>query len=88
MCNCLDSDRTDAYIHCLLPRTVDSDLPSFNDVEVSVEIYNGFTFNNDCGYLGVGRVGVDTICIRKTGRLRQAVVSSLCTMEDRAVDIF
>ena len=46
-----------AYVHCLLPRTGRSVLPSLNDAEVGVEIENGFTFNNDCGYLGVGRAG-------------------------------
>ena len=56
-CNCLHSDRTGAYVHCLLPRTGKSDLTLLNDAEVSVEIENGFTFNNDYGYLGVGRAG-------------------------------
>ena len=38
--------------------------------------------------IGLPKQQSDTVCIRKTGRLWQAVVSSLCTMEDRAVDIF
>ena len=66
-CNCLDSDRTDAYIHCLLLRTVNSDLPSLNDAEGSVELENGFTFNNDCGYLGVGRAGSIPFVSEKSG---------------------
>ena len=66
-CNCLDSDRTGAYVHCLLPRTGKSDSPSLNDAEVSVEIENGFTFNNDCGYLGVGRAGSIPFVSEKPG---------------------
>ena len=57
-CNCLDTDRTGAYVHCLIPRTGKSDLTPLNDAEVSVEIENGFIFNNDCGYLGVGYAGL------------------------------
>ena len=66
-CNCLDSDRTGTYVHCLLPRTGKSDSPSLNDAEVSVEIENGFTFNNDCGYLGVGRAGSIPFVSEKPG---------------------
>ena len=56
-CTCLESDRTGAYVHCLLPLpgTLDSTPP--NDNEVNVEVENGFTFNDDCGYLGIGRPG-------------------------------
>ena len=50
-CNCLDTDRTGAYIHCLIPRTGLSDSTPLNDADVSVEIEPGFTFNNYCGYL-------------------------------------
>ena len=39
-----------------MPVTSHSTSP--NDDEVSVEVQNGFTFNNDCGYLGVGRSGL------------------------------
>ena len=63
-CNCMHSDRTGAYLHCLLPRTGKSHSTSLNDAEVSVEIENGFTFNNDCGYLG-SLCGVYTVCIKK-----------------------
>ena len=65
--NFLDSDRTGAYVHCLLPRTGKSDSTSLNDAEVSVEIENGFTFNNDCGYLGVGRAGSIPFVSEKPG---------------------
>ena len=66
-CNCRQSDRTGAYIHCLLPRTDKSDSTSLNDAEVSVEIENGFTFNNNCGYLGVGRPGSVPFVSEKPG---------------------
>ena len=52
-CTCLESDRTGTYVHCLLPLpgTLDSTPP--NDNEVSVEVENGFTFNDDCPGSGV-----------------------------------
>ena len=46
-CNCLDTDRTGAYVQCLIPRTGLSDSTPLNDADVSVEIEPGFTFNND-----------------------------------------
>ena len=81
-CACLKSDRTGAYIHNLLPMPETSDSTSPNDDKISGEVENGFMFNNDCGYLGVY-----TVCITATGCIWQTVVSSLCTMEDRAVNI-
>ena len=66
-CNCLDTDRTGAYVHCLIPKTGKSDSTSLNDAEVSVEIENGFTFNNDCGYLGVGCAGSIPFVSEKPG---------------------
>ena len=56
-CDCQQSDRMGAYVHCLLPRTGKPDSTSLDDADVSVEIENGFTFNNDCGYLGIGCPG-------------------------------
>ena len=56
-CACLKSDRTGPYIHNLLPMPETSDSTSPNDDEISGEVENGFMFNNDCGYLGVGRPG-------------------------------
>ena len=32
--------------------------------------------------------GVNPLCIRKTGHLWQVVISGLCTVEDRTIDIF
>ena len=56
-CGCLDSDRTGAYVHCLIHNTDLTDLTQRDNADVSVDIATGFTFNNDCGYLGVGRAG-------------------------------
>ena len=64
---CLESDRTGAYIHSLLPMPETSDLTSPNDDEVSEEVENEFTFNNDCGYLGVGRPGSIPFVSEKPG---------------------
>ena len=54
---------------CTLPashaRTSDSTSP--NDDEFSVEVENGFTFNNDCGYLGVGHPGSIPFVSEKPG---------------------
>ena len=59
-CNCLDSDRTGAYVHCLIPRTGASDstpldasdsTPSTPLDDVSGKIGAGFTFDNDTGRL-------------------------------------
>ena len=66
-CNCLGSDRTGAYVHCLIPRTGLSDLTPRDDVDVSGEVGVGFTFNNDCGYLGVGRAGSIPFVSEKPG---------------------
>ena len=66
-CTCLKSARTGAYVHCLLPLpgTLDSTPP--NDNEVSVEVENGFKFNDDCGYLGIGRPGSIPFVSEKPG---------------------
>ena len=66
-CTCLESDRIGAYVHCLLPSpgTLDSTPP--NDNEVSVEVENGFIFDDDCGYLVVGRPGSIPFVSEKPG---------------------
>ena len=66
-CACLESDRTGAYIHSLLPMPETSESTSPNDDEVSGEVENGFTFNDDCGYLGVGRPGSIPFVSEKPG---------------------
>ena len=66
-CNCLDSDRTGAYVHCLIPRTDLTDSTLRDNSDVSMDIATGFTFNDDCGYLGVGRVGSIPFVSEKPG---------------------
>ena len=66
-CACLNSDRTDSYIHSLLPRPKTSDSTPQNDDEISGVVEDGFMFNNDCGYLGVGRPGSIPFVSEKSG---------------------
>ena len=66
-CACQESDRTEAYIHSLLPRPETSDLTSPNDDVFSGEVENGFTYNNNCGLLGVGRPGSIPFVSEKAG---------------------
>ena len=66
-CNCLDSDRTGAYIHCLIPRTDLADSTLRDNADVGVDIAAGFTFNDDCGYLSVGRAGSIPFVSEKPG---------------------
>ena len=56
-CDCLMSDRVDAYVHCLIPRVAQADLTNLDNIDNSGEMAAGFTFNEDCGYLGIGRAG-------------------------------
>ena len=51
------SDRVDAYVHCLIPRVAQADLTDLDNIDNSGDMAAGFTFNEDCGYLGVGRAG-------------------------------
>ena len=56
-CDCLLSDRTEAFIHCLIPPPIPPGPmpgPASNDSDM---MSAGFTFRDDCGYLGVGRAG-------------------------------
>ena len=72
----LCSDRTEAYIHNLLPIPETFHLTSPNDDEISGEVENGFMSNNDCGYLGVGHPGSIPFVSQKPGaygRLLSAV---------------
>ena len=39
----LDSDRTGAYVHCLIPKIDLTDLTSLDNIDVSEEIATGFT---------------------------------------------
>ena len=66
-CNCLVSDRTGAYVHCLIPKITQTGLTPMDNIDVSEEIATGFTFNDDCGYLGVGRAGSIPFVSEKPG---------------------
>ena len=66
-CDCQDPDRTGAYVHCLIPRTGLADSTLRDNADVSVDIATGFTFNDDCGYLGVGRAGSIPFVSEKPG---------------------
>ena len=57
------------YIHSLLPMPETSDSTSPNDDEFSGEVENGFTFNNDCGYLGVAVRGLYRLYQRNRGHM-------------------
>ena len=74
-CACLESDRTEAYIHNLLPIPETFHLTSPNDGEMSGEVENGFMFNNDCGYLGVGRPGSIPFVSQKPGAYGRLLVA-------------
>ena len=75
-CNCLDSDQTGAYVHCLNSRTGLSDSTPRDDADVSGEVGAGFTFNNDCGYLGVGRAGSIPF-VSEGGTIHERTITSL-----------
>ena len=77
-----------AYVHCLIPKIAQTGLTPLDNIDDSGAMATGFTFNDDCGYLGVGRAGSIPLCIRKTGRIWPVIVSSLCTVEDWLADIF
>ena len=56
-CECLLSDRTEAFVHCLIPPLLPSGpIPDPGSIDSTIESA-GFTFRDDCGYLGVGRPG-------------------------------
>ena len=56
-CDCLVSDRTGAFVHCLIPKLAQTSLTPRDNNGDSEEMAAGFTFRDDCGYLGVGHAG-------------------------------
>ena len=56
-CDCLVSDRTDAFVHCLIRPLDRTSVSSSDTIDTSEEMSAGFTFKDDCGYLGIGRAG-------------------------------
>ena len=58
------SDRTGAFVHCLIPKLAQTSLTPRDNIDDSEEMAAGFTFRDDCGYLGVGRAGSISLCRR------------------------
>ena len=56
-CACLLTDRTEAFVHCLIPPPVSPTLIPNPGSTASDGMIGGFSFRDDCGYLGVGRPG-------------------------------
>ena len=56
-CACLLTDRTEAFVHCLIPPLVSPTLIPNSDSIDGDRMVGGFSFRDDCGYLGVGRPG-------------------------------
>ena len=56
-CDCLESDRTGAFVHCLIPPLDHTGLIPGDNSDDSDIVSAGFAFRDDCGYLGVGRAG-------------------------------
>ena len=56
-CACLLTDRTEAFVHCLIPSPVSPTLMPNSGSTASDGMAGGFSFRDDCGYLGVGRPG-------------------------------
>ena len=87
-CDCLVSDRTGAFVHCLIPPLDHTSLRPGDITYDSEKMSAGFTFRDDCGYLGIGRGGINTLCIGGTGRAWPIVVSGVCAMEVWITNIF
>ena len=80
-CDCLVSDRTGAFVHCLIPPPDQTSLTPGDNTDDSEKMSAGFTFRDDCGYLGIGHAG-------ETGRVWPVVVGGVCTMEVWITNIF
>ena len=79
-CDCLLSDRTEAFVHCLIPPLI-SPGPISGPASINSNIVSaGFTFRDD--WLSRRRPrGINPVCIREARRLWPLVVSSICVME-------
>ena len=47
-CDCLVSDRTGAFVHCLIPKLAQTSLTPRDNIDDSEEMAAGFTFRDDC----------------------------------------
>ena len=79
-CACLLTAERKAFVHCLIPPPISSTLIPKSGSTAVMEWQGVFHFD-DCGYLGVGRPGINTICCYEAGRIRSIVIISIRTME-------
>ena len=75
-CACLLTDRTEAFVHCLIPPLVSPTLIPHSDSIDGDRMVGGFSFRDDCGYLGI-----NTICFYEAGRIWSVVINGIPTME-------
>ena len=74
-CDCLVSDRTGAFVHCLIPKIAQTSLTPRDNIDDSEEMATGFTFRDDCGYLGVGRAGSIPFVSERPGAYGQLLLA-------------
>ena len=81
-CACQLSDRTEAFVHCLIPPFVSPNLISNPGSINSDMVAAGFTFRDDCGYPRRRPPGINTICFHEAGaRVWSVIISSIRAME-------
>ena len=86
-CDCLVLDRTGAFVHCLIPRLDQTSLTPRDNTDESDKMSAGFTFRDD--WIPRRRPGgINTRCIKETGRVWPVVVGGVCTMEVWITNIF
>ena len=78
-CDCLLPDRAEAFVHCLIPPLLPSGpIPDTDSIDSTMESA-GFTFRDDCGYLGPG--SIPFVSGRPGALIWPFVVSSICAMD-------
>ena len=87
-CDCLVSDRAGAFVHCLVPPLDQASSSPGDTTNDSEKMLAGFTFRDDCGYLGIGRAGSIPFVSERPTRVWPVVVSGVCAMEVWITDIF
>ena len=82
-CACLLTDRTEAFVHCLIPPPppVSPTLIPNSGSTASDGMAGGFSFRDDCGYLGVGRPGSIPFVSMRPGAYGRVVIIGIRTME-------
>ena len=74
-CDCLVSDRTGAFVHCLIPPLDQTGLTPGDNSDDSEIMSAGFAFRDDCGYLGVGRAGSIPFVSERPGAYGQLLLA-------------